>query len=101
MTEPRKALPVGLLASLVLVVFGGVAGARTSPPPSKLAPIHGTYAPKIDPANFVSRIDNPYLPFTVGMAFHYAGVRGTSPQTDDAVVTQRTVRILGVTATAV
>jgi hypothetical protein len=33
----------------------------TSTPASALAPIHGAYAPKIDPSNFVSTIDNPYL----------------------------------------
>jgi len=94
----RRALAAGLLATLAVV---GVAGAAKSPPPSRLAPIHGKYAPRIDPANFVTGIDNPYLPFKPGTAFHYDGVRGRTPQTDDEVVTQRTRRILGVKATAV
>ena len=42
--------------------------------------------PSIDPANFVATIDNPYLPFKPGTRFHYRGVRGTTPQTDDEVV---------------
>lgn len=68
---------------------------------SSLAPIHGSYSPAIDPANFVSTIDNRYLPFKPGTAFHYSGIRGTTPQTDDEVVTRRTKQILGVTSTVV
>jgi hypothetical protein len=78
-----------------------LAAALASPPAGKLAPTHGTYAPKIDPSNFVTRIDNPYQPFLPGMAFHFEGVRGTTPQTDDEVVLHRTKRILGVRATVV
>jgi hypothetical protein len=87
---------IGLLA-----VTTAAAVALTSPPPGQLAPIHGTYAPKIDPANFVTTIDNPYLPYKPGTTFHYEGVRGTTPQTDDEVVLHRTKRILGVRSTVV
>jgi hypothetical protein len=75
--------------------------ALASPPPGDLAPIHGTYAPKIDPANFSRPIDNRYLPYKPGTRFHFEGVRGTTPQTDDQVVLHRTKRILGVTCTVV
>jgi hypothetical protein len=68
---------------------------------STLAPIHGHYAPKIDPANFVATIDNPYWPLKPGTTYHYEGVRGTTPQTDDETVTDRTRNIIGVTSTAV
>jgi hypothetical protein len=66
-----------------------------------LAPIHGKYAPSIDPANFLATIDNPYFPLKPGTGFHFRGIRGTTPQTDDAVVTHRTVKILGIVCTAV
>jgi len=66
-----------------------------------LAPIHGHYAPSIDPGNFVSTIDNPYFPLKPGTGFHFRGVRGTTPQTDDEVVTSRTVKILGIPSVAV
>jgi hypothetical protein len=66
-----------------------------------LAPIHGTYSPRIDPANFVATIDNPYFPLKPGTAFHYKGIRGKTPQTDDMVVTHQTKQILGVTSTVV
>jgi hypothetical protein len=84
-----------------LLIVAGAAAAATSPPPGQLAPIHGTYAPKIDPANFVASINNRYLPYKPGTRFHFEGVRGTTPQTDDEVVLHRTKRILGVSSTVV
>ena len=84
-----------------LLIVAGAAGAATSPPPGQLAPIHGTYAPTIDPANFVARIDNRYQPYKPGTTFHFEGVRGTTRQTDDEVVLHRTKRILGVNCTVV
>jgi hypothetical protein len=65
---------------------------------SDLAPVHGTYSPQIDPSNFVTTIDNPYFPLKPGTGFHYKGVaeNGTTPQTDDEVVTNQTKDILGV-----
>jgi hypothetical protein len=87
---------IGLLA-----LTTAAAVALTSPPPGQLAPIHGTYAPKIDPTNFVTTIDNRYLPYKPGTTFHYEGVRGHTPQTDDEVVLHRTKRILGVRSTVV
>ena len=94
------ALGYGAAAAAALLVIAGTAAARTTPP-GELAPIHGTYAPKIDPANFVAGIDNRYLPYKPGTRFHFAGVRGTTRQTDDEVVLRRTKRILGVTCTVV
>ena len=91
----------GATVGLMLFMVGGTAAAPTSPPPGELAPIHGTYAPKIDPANFVAVIDNRYLPYKAGTTFHFVGVRGTTRQTDDEVVLHRTKRILGVTCTVV
>jgi hypothetical protein len=96
------------LALLALIGSGCGASEKSSPPApaaakpaSVLAPIHGAYSPTIDPANFVGTIDNRYLPFVPGTAFHYRGVRGRTPQTDDEVVTHRTRQILGVTSTVV
>jgi hypothetical protein len=78
-------------------------GAVPAPSASDLAPIHGTYAPKINPANFVSTIDNRYFPLVPGTAFHYRGVaeNGKTPQTDDMVVTGQKKLILGVKCTVV
>ena len=86
---------------LALFVAAATATASTSQRPGELAPTHGKYAPKIDPANFGTAVDNRYLPYRVGMRIHFAGVRGKTRQTDDQVVLARTVRILGVKCTVV
>jgi hypothetical protein len=97
----RQRTPVMLAVGGALALAAIGAQASTSPPPSKLAPIHGRYAPKIDPANFVRTVDNPYLPYKPGTRFHFRGVSGTTAQTDDEVVLRQTKKILGVTATVV
>ena len=66
------------------------APASSSPPPGQLAPVHGPYAPKIDPANFVGMVDNRYLPYKPGTRIHFEGVRGKTRQTDEARVLRRT-----------
>ena len=83
-----------------LLVAGLLAG---SPSASELAPIHGPYAPKIDPKDFVARVDNRYFPLIPGTRFHYEGVAedGRTPQADVMVVTHRTKPILGVRCTVV
>jgi hypothetical protein len=90
---------VGISVAALLII-GPTASASTSPP-GELAPVHGHYAPKIDPANFVATIDNRYLPYKPGTTFHFEGTRGTTPQTDDQVVLHQTKRILGVRCTVV
>ena len=101
MMRQAKLAVLGTACVTALVVGGPPALGQTSPPASQLAPIHGKYAPKIDPANFVRTVDNRYLPFKPGTRFHYVGVSGTTRQTDDEVVLHRTKRILGVTSTVV
>jgi hypothetical protein len=66
------------------------------PPASELAPIHGHYAPAIDPAKFARQVDNPYFPLKPGTGFHMEGVRGRTPQRDDSVVLRKHKRILGI-----
>jgi hypothetical protein len=68
---------------------------------SSLAPVRGRYRPSIPASNFVTVIDNRYLPFKPGTAFHFRGVRGSTPQTDDEVVMHRKKRILGIACTVV
>jgi hypothetical protein len=87
------------------VLLAGLAtacgSAHGNPSASDLAPIHGTYAPSIDASNFVARVTNRYWPLEPGTAYHFRGVRGTTPQTDDAVVTRQTKVILGIRCTVV
>jgi hypothetical protein len=96
------------LAALVAIIASGCGSASSSttsvaagPSASTLAPIHGKYSPTLDPANFVSTIDNPYWPLKPGTAYHFKGVRGTTPQTDDETVTSQTKTIIGIPSTQV
>lgn len=116
MLRPNHSLPRAMAAMLALPLVATVAaGCGSSGNPSAtaavahgtsapdLAPIHGTYSPKIDPADFVATVDNRYFPLEPGTTFHYRGVAedGKTPQTDDMVVTHRTKQVLGVRATVV
>jgi hypothetical protein len=108
--------PIATLVAAVAVAAlasGVPAGAHSSssrlgasarpggPPPGELAPIHGKYRPRIRAKNFVRRVDNPFWPLKPGTGWHYKGVRGKTPQTDNEIVTHRTKRILGIKATVV
>jgi hypothetical protein len=82
----------------------GSSSSSTSAPKKPAQPawvVTGAYAPSVDPANFVTTIDNRYFPLAPGTAFHYKGTADGTPQTDDMVVTDRTKLILGVTCTVV
>jgi len=93
---------VALLAAGCGSSGGGSSSATTaagpSPPPWEL---HGTYAPKLDPADFVATIDNRWFPLVPGTTFHYAGVKDGARQTDDMAVTRQTRQVAGITATVV
>jgi hypothetical protein len=104
----RFLLPIAALSSAALAFTAmtsaapqaGSTPASTKPKPPPWA-LHGRYSPKIDPANFVARVDNRYFPLKPGTSFHYKGFKGTTPQTDDMVVTHLTIQILGVKCTVV
>ena len=101
-----SAIALTILAALASGCGSSSSGTTTSTSApsasaSSLAPVHGTYKPSIDPANFVATIDNRYWPLKPGTAYHYKGVKGTTSQTDDEVVTSQTKQIIGVTSTVV
>jgi len=108
----RMAGPAAMASALLLVSClgagcgssdseGSSSTSAGSPSASTLAPIRGRYSPSIDPSNFVTTIDNRYFPLKPGTAYHFEGVRGTTAQTDDEVVTDQTKRILGIDCTVV
>src|SRR6266513_1837124 len=86
---------------MLAMLASGCGSSRRSSSASSLAPVHGHYSPTLDPANFVAAVDNRWWPLEPGTAFHYRGMRGTTPQTDDELVTRQTKRILGVRCTVV
>jgi hypothetical protein len=96
----RKALVAPALAA----VAGGMAvlwASSASSAPSNASACGTSYAPVLDPANFVTVIDNPYFPLPVGRTLVYTGVKDGQTQTDTVTVTDQTKVILGITATIV
>jgi hypothetical protein len=87
--------------AVALLAVAAACGSSHPKSASSLAPIHGRYAPKIDASDFVAKVDNPLWPLEPGTGFHYRGVRGKTPQTDDEVVLQRKKTILGIACTIV
>jgi len=100
---------------LALLCSAGVVGACTSssgsspsptaassPPASSVAASTGSnYSPQIDPADFTTTIDNPYLPFIPGTTWVYTGIKDGQRQRDVVAVTHWTKVIMGVTCVAV
>jgi hypothetical protein len=101
-----RCVGAGCVAALVTVgagcgSSGGSSTTGAGPSASALAAIHGRYAPAIDPARFVAKVDNRYWPLRPGTTFHYRGVRNKTPQTDDETVTDRSESILDIPCTVV
>jgi len=61
----------------------------------------GPYNPVIDPANFTTNIDNPYLPLKPGTTYVYAGPTSQGYQRNTMEVTSTTKVIDGVTCVEV
>jgi hypothetical protein len=95
----RKAFAV-----LVMATAAGAAliwAPWASGAPSGTSACGTTYAPVLNPANFVSVIDNPYFPLPVGRTLVYQGVKDGQSQTDTVTVTDQKKVILGITTTVV
>jgi hypothetical protein len=88
------------LAAAIFLIAASSAGSSTVPRPPAWV-LHGKYSPTINPADFVSRIDNRYFPLAPGTVFHYRGVKDGRRQTDEMVVTHRVKNVLGVRCTVV
>jgi hypothetical protein len=82
------------VASLVLALAAstGLAAAKSH---------GGPYAPHIDPANFVNRVDNPYFPLVPGTVFKFTERLGKHVSENTITVTPNTKVIMGVTCTVV
>jgi hypothetical protein len=94
--------------ALAVFAFAAVGGAMAviwapwaSGAPSSGSACGTTYAPVLDPRNFVSVIDNPYFPLPVGRTLVYTGVKDGQTQSDTVIVTDQKKGILGIAATVV
>jgi hypothetical protein len=66
-----------------------------------VSPTEETYAPVIDPANFVTTIDNPYMTLIPGTTFIYDGITEKGNEHNEVYVSSETKVILGVTCIVV
>jgi len=89
-----------VLAVLVAAATAGAAGLLV-PWAAAGASVPSGYEPKLNPADFVHTITNPYLPFPVGRTLIYRGIKDGVTQTDKVHVTSGTRVIEGITAVAV
>jgi len=59
------------------------------------------YNPEIDPANFVTKIDNPFFPLTPGTIFTYEGMTDEGTELNKVQVHYTTRKVMGVTCVVV
>jgi hypothetical protein len=113
-SPPRKTRIPALLAAIAIVAAssgcagsGGDASTSSSgeaaPAPGLASAVGPWSPPRIDPADFVARVDNPYLPLVPGTTLRYRGVMkdGVTPQVDTFAVTHRRKTVMGVACTVV
>src|SRR6059036_3610925 len=87
----RRVLTILAATAVSGVIAGGtwVSKARAS---------SSDYEPVLDPADFVTVIDNPYFPLPVGRTLVYEGIKDGQTQLDTVTVTDQTKVIEGITA---
>jgi hypothetical protein len=61
----------------------------------------GDYQVTVEPADFVTGIDNPWLPFTPGSAWVYESIGEEEVERIEVVVLEETRQVMGVAATVV
>jgi hypothetical protein len=87
----NRAIPMLLSATLLIAACGGSAGPVIDPGDG------GNYTFTLTPADFVTGIDNPYLPLTVGSRWVF---EGGGERTEIEVLAETRV-VMGITATVV
>jgi hypothetical protein len=95
----RRALGVAIVALAGTAAFVWTPWASSTP--GGASACGTTYAPMLDPAHFVSVVDNPYFPLPVGQKLVYVGTKDGKSQIDTVTVTDRTKDILGISTTVV
>jgi hypothetical protein len=86
--RPRLVLISGLLAVTSTAACGGDDDGET-------------YAPEVDPADFVDTVDNPYFPLPPGARWVYEGESDGEPERVEVVVTDERKTVMGIEATVV
>ena len=95
--------PIQIVVFVVFVAALMLAACSGKPASSDDAQLNPkeTYAPVIDPANFISQIDNPYMPLLPGTTFISEGKTEKGNEYNEVYVSPETKVILGVTCVVV
>src|SRR5215216_2108268 len=94
-------LSLAVLCAMLLVPLAVSAQSAASTPEAGTPAAEEPYNPKIDPADFVSTIDNPYWPLPPGTTYVLEGTKEGEKQHNDVIVTDTTKTIMGVTCVVV
>lgn len=97
--HPMVALAMGLC--LVAPACGAVVSRGDLPPTTRASYERSGYGGRIDPGDFVRRIDNPYFPLRPGTTFRLRGANEGGRVKEVITVTRRHKVILGVRMTVV
>jgi hypothetical protein len=90
-----------MMAALTAAVIAASAGAAAGPGAAAGTGHRPGYEPVLNPADFVTKITNPYFPLPTGRTLIYRGIKDGKTQVDRVHVTGRTRVLEGITATAV
>ncbi|MDQ1643369.1 MAG: hypothetical protein QOJ90_2720 [Actinomycetota bacterium] len=101
MRRNRSAVAIAAVGAVLGAAVVVLAPAALSAPSTAPSACGTTYQPVLDPANFVSVIDNQYFPLPVGRKLVYTGVKDGQTQTDRVTVTSQKKVILGISTTVV
>jgi hypothetical protein len=93
------AVLIGLAAMSVVGCASTTSSVPTNAPTSEAS--GEPYNPIIDPANYVTTVDNPYFPLAPGTTLVYQGETADGPERNQVVVTHETRQVLGVTCVVV
>ena len=98
----KNYLTVGLGLGMLLGAACGGDDASSSDATPVIDPGDGgDYTVTLDPADFVERIDNPYLPLLPGSTWVYEGESDGEAEHIEVTVLSETRQVLGITATVV
>ncbi len=93
----KKAIvAVAAVAFIALLAAGCGGGGAKEGQPTEPSSDTEAYKPVIDPGDFISGIDNPYLPLVTGTTFIYEGNTGEGREHIEVVVTGDTKEIMGI-----
>jgi hypothetical protein len=94
-------LLVAVFCAVLLLPLAVTAQSKASTPEAGTPAAEEPYNPTIDPANFVTTIDNPYWPLTPGTTYFLDGSKEGEKQHNEVTVTEDTKVVMGVTCVVV